>query len=681
MKFLYWIVFIFLFIGYYFSANYFVNNKTFSSFDNYINYVFFSNKKIDYKNYNLKNIVIIWIDDKFLKNTNKTPYNIDSYEYIQMIKKIWWYNTKIIVIPDILNINFLKTNLWIENNTIKKINIGNIKSLFKLNIKNKLLLWYDNYNYSLKQILEKKWLNFWYIWLDKKTWIFDKMNNYQINWKVQIPLSHKLYYFLSQKNVDDYDYFIKNNKLIIKDKNLNISFREIPLEKNKSIISPLINIKNIEYISLYDLYKNKNIFLKDKIVFFWYNLENDRKYLSYMWFKNKIWYVLNNYLALKNDIFYKNIDKKYLHYMFLIPLIMMIIILMYKKYIFATLINSIFIIFYIYLYYLLNNSWIILNIWTLIIILLVLLIIILILWAFNWYIKRKYIHNMFDKYVWEEVLQKKEESKTSNISQKKEIFILFTDIASFTSISEKIWKSSDIINMLNIYFKYMNEAIEKNNWFIDKYVWDAIIAFWENEEYADNILKHIIYMKKIHKKINNEIKEKIDNEIELKTRFWLHYWEAILWDVWDNNSKLSYTAIWDNINLASRLEWINKYYWTNIIISETVIERIKNRSNFIIRLLDNIKVKWKNKWIKIYELIWYNEWNNYEDVEYYRKYEKWIYYYLNWNFTNALSILIDLKNTDLWKKDKTLSLMYDRILSLKNNPPENWDGVWVFNTK
>lgn len=305
-----------------------------------------------------------------------------------------------------------------------------------------------------------------------------------------------------------------------------------------------------------------------------------------------------------------------------------------------------------------------------------------ILWIISSYIKRKEITNLFDKYVWKEVLEKKEQENSSKkISEQKKVFVLFTDIEWFTSISEKL-KPQQTIDMLNIYFKYMNQEIEKSGWFIDKYVWDAVIAFWEDKKYSDNVLKVILNMKILHKKINEEIREKISQDITINTRFWVHYGEVIVWDIWDESWKISYTIIGDNVNLASRLEWINKYYWTNIIISENILPTIKHSWNFYYRLLDKIIVKWKKEWIKIYELIaTKSELDNLEYIKYIRKFEKWIYYYFTWNFITSFWILSELKQEKFSKDDIALNIMYDRVKLLKESPPKNWDGIWRYNVK
>ena len=161
----------------------------------------------------------------------------------------------------------------------------------------------------------------------------------------------------------------------------------------------------------------------------------------------------------------------------------------------------------------------------------------------------------------------------------------------------------------------------------------------------------------------------------------MHYWDAIVWDLW-TSEKLNYTAIGDNVNLASRLEGINKYYWTRVIMSENFYEKILDKNKFAIRLLDKITVKWKSEPVKIYELMLIpldkiTDWLR----NYINDFEIWLELYFKWEFFEAKKVWESLLNTEYWKNDPTLKIFLERIDYLLKNKPENWDGVWRFNVK
>jgi adenylate cyclase len=178
------------------------------------------------------------------------------------------------------------------------------------------------------------------------------------------------------------------------------------------------------------------------------------------------------------------------------------------------------------------------------------------------------------------------------------------------------------------------------------------------------------------------VEQKLWKHIELYTRIGLHFWEAILWDVWDNESKMSYTAIWDNVNLASRLEWINKYYGTNIIVSQDFYEKIQKKEDFLIRLIDKITVKWKSTAINIYHIYPQFEFETDEEFKKYIFYfNKWLSFYFKWEFEKAQKILQELSIYKISKQDDVITTFLERIKYLIKNPPQNWDGVRRYNSK
>ena len=219
--------------------------------------------------------------------------------------------------------------------------------------------------------------------------------------------------------------------------------------------------------------------------------------------------------------------------------------------------------------------------------------------------------------------------------------------------------------------------IEK--WFINKYEWDAIMALWwvfwdetiENSFYAClSALKQKEKLKKL-----NSFWGKRGFPI-IKTRIWIHCWNAIIWNIWAEGRKMEFTALWDSVNLASRLEGVNKFYNTYICASEDVYNDVKKSFEF--RYLDKIRVKWKNKPVKIYELICSLDDATDELLDLVQKFWFAINLYLEWDFETALKRFQLL--ADVWDKP---SLTYiERCKQyIKTPPPEDWDGVWTMKEK
>jgi adenylate cyclase len=144
-----------------------------------------------------------------------------------------------------------------------------------------------------------------------------------------------------------------------------------------------------------------------------------------------------------------------------------------------------------------------------------------------------------------------------------------------------------------------------------------------------------------------------------------------------SSTRFDYTAMGDNVNLASRMEGLNKLYGTNIIITEKTYKIVKG--DFEIRRLDAVRVKGKKKPILIYELLSEKGKLSEKQKDFKKHYEEGLELYFNkkWNpaiksFKSALKI----------KKDKACDELILRCQNFnKNPPPKDWDGVWEMKTK
>jgi len=265
--------------------------------------------------------------------------------------------------------------------------------------------------------------------------------------------------------------------------------------------------------------------------------------------------------------------------------------------------------------------------------------------------------------------------------ENKYVTIFFSDIEWFTSVSEK-FSPERLVSFLREYLSNMSNIILDKKWFINKYEWDAIMALWwvfwkDNKGCYDDIYSaclSALEQQKRLKELNIIWKEKWFSEI--KARIWIHSWDAIIWNIWSEGRKMEFTALWDSVNLASRLEWVNKFYYTYICVSEDVY--IQTRKDFEYRFLDNITVKWKNKPIKIYELICLAEDVTDEILSLIKKFWYAIDLYLKKDFKSALSIFEELSK----EGDKPSLTYIERCMKYIKTPPvDNWDWVWKMEEK
>ncbi len=184
--------------------------------------------------------------------------------------------------------------------------------------------------------------------------------------------------------------------------------------------------------------------------------------------------------------------------------------------------------------------------------------------------------------------------------QAKDLTILFSDIRSFTTISESM-TSEYLINFLNVYLTRMTDIVMETSGTLDKYIGDAVMAFWGAPiELPNNALtscKAAVKMMQALKEFNDERMKIGDKPIDIDIG--LNSGVCSVGNVGSEKRK-NYTVIGDAVNLASRLEGANKYYGTHIIISEFTYEKVKD--HVVVRELDLMTVKGKKLPVKIYEL-------------------------------------------------------------------------------
>jgi len=257
--------------------------------------------------------------------------------------------------------------------------------------------------------------------------------------------------------------------------------------------------------------------------------------------------------------------------------------------------------------------------------------------------------------------------------ERKELTICFTDIENFTTISEKT-DLEMLVEKMCEYFDGMTRILHNNYATIDKFIGDSIMSFWNSPKRLDN---HTFLACKAALeclKFNIEINERFNKTgfPSLNTRFGINTGEVIVGNI-GYQDRLNYTVIGDNVNLASRLEGLNKYYETKIIISENVYNVIKE--DFEVRLLDNVIVKGKTYPIKIYELIDFKNCYGKYNKEFLQMYSDGVTYFYEKKWNEALSIF-----DEILKKfgfDKPSSIFYDRCQKYIENPPLDESDIYT----
>lgn len=288
---------------------------------------------------------------------------------------------------------------------------------------------------------------------------------------------------------------------------------------------------------------------------------------------------------------------------------------------------------------------------------------------------RKALSQYVSPAVLAEVVDKYEDHFSAKVGSRENLTVLFSDIRSFTSISESM-DGAKVVSMLNIYFSDMTDAIFQYHGTIDKFIGDAIMAFWgapiRIPDHADKAIEAALEMIRRLQQVNERLEQEGFPRLEIGIG--LNTGEVILGNI-GSEQKLDYTVIGDNVNLASRLEGLTKQYGCPILISEYTYEQIEGDINC--RLVDLVRVKGKHHPIKLYtpvisDLLPANT-NVQELVD---STQRAFNCYVEGKWQEAIEIYSQLP------ADKIQATMIARAKAFLENPPQgHWDGVFIMKTK
>ncbi|PID78255.1 MAG: adenylate/guanylate cyclase domain-containing protein [Deltaproteobacteria bacterium] len=220
-----------------------------------------------------------------------------------------------------------------------------------------------------------------------------------------------------------------------------------------------------------------------------------------------------------------------------------------------------------------------------------------------------FIKEAFAAYVSPVVLKKLAENpeKLTLGGEEKELTTLFLDIRDFTTISEAL-DSTSLVNLLKELFNPLTGIIQKNNGYVDKYIGDAIMAFYnapvDIENHAEMACKTALEMMRLMK--SEELKKNLKTDFNVKIGVGINTGPAVIGNTGAHN-RFNYTAIGDSVNLASRLQDLNKTYKTSILISEFTKKEAGDK--FLTRKIEEVMVKGKTKGVFVYELMEKNDIN------------------------------------------------------------------------
>ncbi|MBU4304675.1 MAG: M48 family metalloprotease [Candidatus Omnitrophica bacterium] len=231
----------------------------------------------------------------------------------------------------------------------------------------------------------------------------------------------------------------------------------------------------------------------------------------------------------------------------------------------------------------------------------------------------------------------------------------------------------DLTRFLNYYFSAMSAIILEEGGTIDKYDGDAIIAFWnapiEVSEHASCAVQTALRSQQRLKEMNDNFKKRFGKEVRM--RIGINTGPAIVGNM-GSDARFDYTVVGDAVNLAARLEGVNKQFGTYILISQSTRELAGNR--FAMREVGCVTVVGKNKPVTVFEPIFHDEYEAKRKI--YETFAHGHDMFYKGNFEEAIKIFSVIKNDD-----PPASAYVEKCRYLIDNPPQAWAGVWDVTNK
>ncbi|MGD8270148.1 MAG: adenylate/guanylate cyclase domain-containing protein, partial [Desulfobacterales bacterium] len=265
--------------------------------------------------------------------------------------------------------------------------------------------------------------------------------------------------------------------------------------------------------------------------------------------------------------------------------------------------------------------------------------------------------------------------------EKTRLAIMFTDIVGFTTLSETL-TAEDLMLQLSAYLDRMTQIIEQEQGTVDKYIGDGIMAFWgaplEVENPALLACRAALSCSKAAVDLNRQWRD--EEKPAMPTCFGIHFGETIVGNV-GSSRRMNYSIFGDNVNLASRLEGINRIYGTKIIVSQSVYEAVDNQ--MISRPLDIVAVKGKKKRIAVHELLAAKDEEGAEALaSFCARFAEGIEEYRGHNWEQALAVFDQLQEEN--PDDRPVQMYIKRCRGIMDGSmtvTPDWDGSVILNEK
>jgi adenylate cyclase len=289
--------------------------------------------------------------------------------------------------------------------------------------------------------------------------------------------------------------------------------------------------------------------------------------------------------------------------------------------------------------------------------------------------EKQFIRKAFSTYVSDDVVKEiiADPSRLQLGGTKRRMSAIFTDVQGFSAISERL-DPEHLVSLLNRYLTFMSDAILGEKGTIDKYEGDAIIAFFGApiplEDHALRACVSALTMKRIEKELNKKIMEEKISPKPLFTRIGINTGDMVAGNMGTGN-KMNYTIMGNAVNLAARLEGVNKQYGTWILASESTVEEAGE--TILTRKLDRVRVVGINEPVRLHERLNMMDCAEPNEKKLVEVFDQAREYYENRKWKEAIE---GFKESLSIENGGPSAIYLKRCENFLKNPPDDkWDGV------
>jgi adenylate cyclase len=253
--------------------------------------------------------------------------------------------------------------------------------------------------------------------------------------------------------------------------------------------------------------------------------------------------------------------------------------------------------------------------------------------------------------------------------EKQHLTLLFSDLAHFTALSEKK-NAEELVQILENYFNEMSHVIQAQHGTVDKYMGNGLMAFWgaplKTHSHALDACRAALLMREKEKKLNNPS--------TLSLRIGINTGEAIVGN-FGSPTRMNYTTIGDAVNLANRLETLNTFYGTCILLGPDTAKAVS--STLLLRPIDHVAVKGKKQVVLIYELLSEKQEASPNTLSAIAAYKEGLDQYVNQKFQDAIRSFEKAKQLFGGKDTPSDAMIHKARHYLEKPPGPGWKGATI----